>query len=290
MKDRKVSFSRDKVAVVTGASSGVGKALAAELAAQGASVCLVARSLTKLQTVLESAPDETGCLRAYPADLTKDEDIEQVKTCLGNDFGHVDILAHCAGVISLGRLDSASVEDLDAHYRCNVRGPFLLTQALLPMLRSRQGQIVFINSSAGLAAKANVGQYAASKHALKALADSLREEVNSDGVRVLSVYLGRTATPMQEEIHRVEGKLFQKERLIQPEEVAALLVGMLAVQRSADDTEAIECSADCRGFGHSRPSRHFQACLDPLLDAVRRHRSCRPLCRLAGYLVRAAAL
>jgi short-subunit dehydrogenase len=232
-----VSFSRDKVAVVTGASSGVGKALAVELAIHGSTVCLVARNLPKLLTVIESVPGETERLRTYPADLTKDEEIEKLKTRLEDDFGYVDILVHCAGVISLGRLESASVEDLDAHYRCNVRGPFLLTQALLPMLRARKGQIVFINSSAGLAAKANVGQYAATKHALKALADSLREEVNADGVRILTVYLGRTATPMQEEIHRVEAKLFQKDRLIQPEEVAALLVGMLAVQQSAEITE-----------------------------------------------------
>jgi short-subunit dehydrogenase len=65
------------------------------------------------------------------------------------------------------------------------------------MLRKRRGQVVFINSTAGLNASAGVGLYSATKHALKALADSLRAEVNSDGVRVLSVYLGRTVTPMQ---------------------------------------------------------------------------------------------
>jgi NAD(P)-dependent dehydrogenase (short-subunit alcohol dehydrogenase family) len=232
-----VLFSRDKVAVVTGASSGVGKALAVELAIHGATVCLVARNSANLLKVIDSAPAGRERLHAYPADLTQDEEIEQLKTRLERDFGQIDILAHCAGMISLGRLESASVEDLDAHYRCNVRGPFRLTQALLRMLRTRKGQIVFINSSAGLAAKANVGQYAASKHALKALADSLREEVNGDGVRVLTVYLGRTATPMQEEIHRIEAKQFQKDRLIQPEELAALLVGMLAVQQSAEITE-----------------------------------------------------
>ena len=232
-----MQVTQDKVAVVTGASSGVGKALALRLAAEGATVCLVARNLAKLQAVLDCAPQEKERLRPYVADLTVDGEIRQLATRLEHDFGDVDFLVHSAGVISLGPVESSPVEDFDSQYRCNVRGPYLLTQELLPMLRDRRGQIVFINSSAGILAKANVGQYAASKHALKAVADSLREEVNADGVRVLSVYLGRTATPMQQEIHRVEGKPYRSERLIQPEEVAALLVSLMAVQQSAEITD-----------------------------------------------------
>lgn len=230
-------FTPDKVAVVTGASSGIGKALAVELALQGATTCLVARNVPKLSAIVASVPEKGKRLHAYQADLTRDEEIEQLKTRLENDFGRVDILVHCAGVISLGALEATPVEDLDSQYRCNVRGPYLLTQALLPFLRLHHGQIVFLNSSAGVTARANVGQYAASKHALKALADSLREEVNADGVRVLSVYLGRTATPMQQEIHRLEGRTYRGELLIQPEEVASLLADVLAIQQSAEITE-----------------------------------------------------
>ena len=84
--------------------------------------------------------------------------------------------------------------------------PYLLTQSLLQLLRRRQGQMVFINSSAGLSARGEMAPYAATKHALKAVADSFREEVNADGLRVLSIYLGRTASPMQARIHAMEGK------------------------------------------------------------------------------------
>lgn len=230
-------FTEDKVAVVTGASSGVGKAIAFRLAAEGATTCLIARNSGRLQATLERAPGEKEKLHAYTADLAVDAEIRQLTARLEHDFGHVDILVHSAGVISLGPLESAPVEDLDTHYRTNVRGPYLLTQTLLPTLRARGGQVVFINSTAGISARANVGQYAASKHALKALADSLREEVNADGVRVLSVYLGRTATPMQEKVHQLEGQTCRGERLIQPEEVAALLVNLLNVQQSAEITE-----------------------------------------------------
>jgi NAD(P)-dependent dehydrogenase (short-subunit alcohol dehydrogenase family) len=228
---------QDKIAVVTGASSGVGKALALRLAAEGARVCLVGRNLMRLEAAFECTSREKERLRPYVADLTIDSQISQFVEQLKHDYSHIDILIHSAGVISMGPTESSPVEDLDSQYRCNVRGPYVLTQALLPLLRARPGQIVFINSSAGITAKAGVGQYAASKHALKALADSLREEVNPEGVRVLSVYLGRTATPMQQEVHRYEGRPYRTEWLIQPEEVASLLVNLLSVQNSAEVTD-----------------------------------------------------
>jgi short-subunit dehydrogenase len=89
----------------------------------------------------------------------------------------------------------------------------------------------------GLAAAAGVSQYSATKHALKALADSLREELNGVGVRVLSVYLGRTATPMQAQLSMEEGLEYHPERLIQPSQVAASVVGALALGREAEVTD-----------------------------------------------------
>jgi NADP-dependent 3-hydroxy acid dehydrogenase YdfG len=99
--------------------------------------------------------------------------------------------------------------------------------------------VVFVNSSAALSARANVGQYAATKHALKAVADSLREEVNAAGVRVLSLFVGRTATRMQAELHAVEGKAYDPESLIQPEDVAALAVHALALPSTVEVTDIV---------------------------------------------------
>jgi NADP-dependent 3-hydroxy acid dehydrogenase YdfG len=104
-------------------------------------------------------------------------------------------------------------------------------------LRAREGQIVFINSTVGLTARANVSQFAATQHALKAIADSLREEMNPRGVRVVSVYAGRTATPRQARIHAVEGKPYPPERLMQPEDVASVVLNALALPRSAEVTD-----------------------------------------------------
>ena len=111
---------------------------------------------------------------------------------------------------------SFSTTDLDWQYRVNVRTPYILTQALLPMLKSRRVQIVFLSSDAGLSPRANLGQYAPTKHALKAIADSLREEVNAEGPRVMSVFPGRTASAMQAAVYQIEGIACHPELLLQP--------------------------------------------------------------------------
>ena len=149
----------------------------------------------------------------------------------------IDILVHGAGVIEPGSVESATAAQLDWHYQVNLRAPYVLTRGLLPNLKSRQGQVVFVNSSAGISARANAGQYAASKHALKAVADSLREEVNPAGVRVLSVFLGRTATPMQAAVYAAEGRAYHPELLMQPQDVAAVVINALTLPRSVEVTE-----------------------------------------------------
>jgi NADP-dependent 3-hydroxy acid dehydrogenase YdfG len=220
-----------QVVVVTGASSGVGRAVAIAFAKQGASVAIVGREAATLQAVAAEVPEGMIC---YTADLLVDQDLLSVKSRIARDLGGVDILVHSAGVFGMGRVENAPLEEFDLQYRCNVRAPFALTQALLPMLLERKGQVAFINSTAGLNAAAGVSQYAATKHALKAIADSLRQEVNSRGVRVLSIFLGRTATPMQEAICKMEGKPYDTAAFIQPEDVAQTLVQTLALPRSAE--------------------------------------------------------
>jgi NAD(P)-dependent dehydrogenase (short-subunit alcohol dehydrogenase family) len=129
------------------------------------------------------------------------------------------------------------MKEFDRQFAINVRAAYAVSQGLLPMLKSSQGEIVFLNSSAGLSGRAGSSQYAATKHALRGLADSLREEVNGEGVRVLSVYLGRTATPMQAAVHRSEERAYEPERLIRPEDVASMVVSALRLPRSVEVTD-----------------------------------------------------
>jgi NADP-dependent 3-hydroxy acid dehydrogenase YdfG len=227
----------DQIAVVTGASSGVGRAIALGLAEQGVRLFLVGRQLNTLQEVAAIARAKSPYVSCYQADLAEDNDTQAFAKRVQSAFDGLDMLVHSAGVIELGHIGNARLDDLDRQYRINLRAPYALTQALLPMLRSRKGQIVCINSSVGVNARAGVGQYAATKHALKAIADTLRDEVNAEGLRVLSVFLGRTATPMQAAIHAKENRVYHPESFLQPEDVAAVVTNALRLPRTAEVTE-----------------------------------------------------
>lgn len=227
---------KEKIALITGASSGVGRAIALELAALGALVLLVARDPQKLQAVAEGIKTADGAARTCSVDITNDTAVGKFVSEIKAQFSRLDFLVHSAGIFKMGPIASAPLDDFDALYRCNVRAPFALTQALLPQLIASRGSVAFINSTAGEATHPNVGQYAASKHALKAIADTLRLEVNSQGVRVLSVMLGRTATPMQEEVCRLEGSTYDATKFLQPRDVARGVIDALTLSPSAEVT------------------------------------------------------
>lgn len=226
----------DQVALVTGASGGIGSAIAVELAECGVAVGLLGRRTAPLVRVARRAglKSDTG---VFAADLTSDTEIRTTVRSFLRRFRRLDVLVHSNGVHSLGPLDSARIADFDRLWAANVRSPMLLTQLLLPALRGSSGQIVFINSSVGLEARSNAGFFSATQHALRALADTLRAEVNPDGVRVLSVYPGRTATARQQKIFESEGRIYDATVLLQPEDIASVVVSALALPRTAEVTE-----------------------------------------------------
>jgi len=229
---------RGKVAVITGASGGIGEAIAIQLAREGTRLVLSGRNAEALSLVAERARDLTPGVETFAADLAADEQVRALAGRTLAAFGGVDILIHSIGLFLGGSLATSPVEDLDRQHRINVHVPYLLTQALLPSLLSRQGQVVFVNSGSGFKpASAGWIGYAASKHALRAVADGLREEVDRQGVRVLTVFPGRTATAMQEEVHRFEGRAYDPERFLRPGDVAAMVLNALALPRTAEVTD-----------------------------------------------------
>jgi short-subunit dehydrogenase len=232
-----VKSLKNKVAAVTGASSGIGKAIALELAKGEVVLCLLGRNLDSLKAVAEIAKQSTGHVHCFRLDLTIDQEIIDFSRSIDQLFDGIDILIHCAGFISMGSFKSASVKDFDLQYKTNVRGPYLLSKCLLPLLKSKRGQVVFINSRAIFTASPGLHQYAATKHALKAIADSFRQEVEVDGIRVLSVYPGRTATPMQQTVFQSDGKIYQPELLMQPADVAKTIVDAICSSRTAEITD-----------------------------------------------------
>jgi NADP-dependent 3-hydroxy acid dehydrogenase YdfG len=223
------------VAVVTGASKGIGEAVARTLAERGSTLCLVGRDREALESVAGRVPCP-GVAHVFEADLGDEDAVREAARDVEQRVGKADVLVHCAGAYARGTLRDASIEQLDVLYKVNVRGPYLLTQLLLPLLTASRGQIVFVNSSQGLEASAAVSQYAATKHALKAIADSLRQELNLEGIRVLTVFPGRTATPGMQDICKTENKPYTPELLLQPSDIADVIVNAIALPRTAEVT------------------------------------------------------
>jgi NADP-dependent 3-hydroxy acid dehydrogenase YdfG len=225
------------VAVITGASGDIGRAVALALAARGMSLCLTGRDTRRLQDAAAEAGKYAARPVAHSADLSTDEGIRSLVARVGADLRRVDVLVHAAGTIKLGNIESCGWDDLDEQYRINLRAPFLLTKAFLPMLKETRGQIVFVNSSAARSASAENGIYGASKSALSSVANSIRDHVNSHGVRVISVFPGRTASAMQETVHRLERRPYQPAELIQASDVAELILSCLLLPRTAEVTD-----------------------------------------------------
>lgn len=227
----------DATAVITGAGSGIGKAMALGLADLVDRFVLVGRDLGKLERVGEALGLLGKHVQLLPRDLSSGQEVADLASLIRGHCERLDLLIHCAGVIRTGTVEDAGAENLDWHYAVNLRAPVMLTQMCLPLLRTARGQIVFVNSSAALTPKSALSGYCASKAALKAFADSLRAEENANDVRVLSVYPGRTATPMQEALYVEAGKPYVAETLLQSEDVAEAVVGALRLPRTAEVTD-----------------------------------------------------
>ena len=224
-----------RTALVTGAGGGIGGAIVTALAQRGASVGLVGRRRHRLERLARRLPE--GSHSVFEVDLVSDTEVRSLVRSFLRRLGQIDVLVHSNGVYASGPLERARVSDFDRLWAANVRSPFLLTQLLIPALRASGGQIVFVNSSVGLTTKPGVGQYAATKHALHALAETLRSELNDDGIRVLTVYPGRTATELQRKIFTQENRPYERERLLQPEDIATIVAESIALPRTAEVTD-----------------------------------------------------
>jgi NAD(P)-dependent dehydrogenase (short-subunit alcohol dehydrogenase family) len=222
-------------ALVTGAGRGIGRAIARALAQRGATVLCVARTQSELD---ETVLGLDGKAIALSHDISGGGAAAALAGDVMRHCGGLDILVHCAGIFSSGSIVQTPLTELDRLYAVNVRAPFALTQAILPMLIEARGQIVFMSSSIVRAANiAGRGGYAAMQAALKALADATRDEVNDKDVRVLAVMPGTTATPRQETIFARADREYRPELLLQPDDIAQLVCASLSLPRTAEVTD-----------------------------------------------------
>jgi NADP-dependent 3-hydroxy acid dehydrogenase YdfG len=219
-------------AVITGAGSGIGRAIALALAHEGMRVLLIGRRVAPLRATAEMAGPTAELV---PADIATPEGIAAVADAAQPTLR---ALVHCAGHYCYGPVVSSSHSAWTEAAAVNLNAPMLLTAACLGHLRAGRGDVVFVNSSVGLRPPgAGAAIYAATKHALRAAADALRQEVNGYGIRVVSVFPGRTDTPMQTVAQEAEGRRISPDRLLSPDDVADIVLATLRLPARAEVTE-----------------------------------------------------
>jgi len=205
-----------RTALITGAGRGIGAAIATALAPTH-TLLLAGRPSPALQATAERLGATT-----LPLDLTDTDAIPAATAAIGE----LGVLVHNAGVFFPGRIAESTVEHWRVTLDVNVVGAVALTLALLPALRRASGQVVFINSGTGRKASPDMASYSASKFALRAFADSLRD--SEPALRVTTVYPGRTDTDMQRALVSFEGGEYDPDRFLRPDTVAGLVARVLA--------------------------------------------------------------
>ncbi|MEX1143163.1 MAG: SDR family oxidoreductase [Thermoleophilaceae bacterium] len=186
-----------KVAIVTGASSGIGSATAVAMATAGAEVAIVGRSMDRLEATRERIAEAGKEACAIAADLTAEGAPAEVVAQATERFGGLDVLFNGAGLFELGPFEE-SLELLDRQWQVNVRAPFALTAAAMPHLRERRGAVIFMSSGAGHGGFSTGSAYCATKGAIELLTKALAIEEAPNGVRVNAIAPGNIRTPMNE--------------------------------------------------------------------------------------------
>jgi NADP-dependent 3-hydroxy acid dehydrogenase YdfG len=214
-------------ALITGASGGLGSAIARALAPTH-TVLLAGRPSSRLDQLAKELDTTT-----VPLDLADTAGL----AASVEPINQLDVLVHNAGVAIFDSVADSSIDDWRKAFEVNVIGVVALTQALLPALRRASGQVIFINSGAGINVLAGAASYSASKFALRAFADSLRAE--EPQLRVTSVHPGRIDTEMQRRLVEFEGGEYDASTLLKPDTVAQVITDVLATPPDGHVNEII---------------------------------------------------
>src|SRR5215204_349287 len=222
-----------RVALVTGASSGLGRATAIALAAAGADVALAARSAEELEGAGKEASTTGGRTLALPLDLVREDDAMRAVGQTIDAFGRIDVLVNAAATDAPGGVEELDVEGWDRTLSVNLRAPFLLSKAAFPRMRKAGGGlIVNISSVAGKKGWANASAYCASKFGLTGFTQALADEGKAHRIRAIVLYPGAMATNWgaftPEERQEGESNEASPTRVLPPERVAELIAWLAA--------------------------------------------------------------
>ncbi|MBD1898331.1 SDR family oxidoreductase [Coleofasciculus sp. FACHB-129] len=218
-----------KVAIVTGASAGIGEATAIALAAEGASVVIAARRFDQLNAIADGIAATGGKALPIVADITDETQVQNLVQKANAQFGRVDILVNNAGIALSGNIEGANTSDWRRMIDLNVLGLMYATHAVLPILKAQgSGHIVNISSVAGRTARVGIGGYNATKWGVNGFSESLRQEVCKHNIRVTIIEPGMVDTEIDSHITDPIAKQRTEERRksivpLQSEDVAAAI-------------------------------------------------------------------
>jgi 3-oxoacyl-[acyl-carrier protein] reductase len=217
---------RGKVALVTGAGRGIGRAIAVAFAAEGAAVALAARSRADLAGVAGEIRERDGRALAVPTDVTQDGAVEALVEQTLTDLGRIDVLVTSAGTAAFGTVSDSKPGDWDTMLALNLRAVMVCCRAVLPaMLRQRTGTILNVGSIASKRALPGSAVYTATKTAVDAFSRVLAEELRPHGVRVGVLVAGAVDTPLWDTL----GSSPPRDKMLRPEDVARAAVLMAAL-------------------------------------------------------------
>lgn len=213
-----------KCAIVTGGGTGIGRAVALALAAHGAEVVVVGRRPEPLEETVAAIVATGGAATWQAADVARLDDVTRIAETALTIFGGIDILVNNAAISGSGAIHEHDVGVWDNVMAINLRGPFLLCRAVLPVMRAQgSGHILNISSESGLEHYPGNGAYGVSKHALNALGEYIQRENQELGIRVDTICPGMVVTPMS------DGSVgLNREKCLYPADIAELVMWLLS--------------------------------------------------------------
>jgi NADP-dependent 3-hydroxy acid dehydrogenase YdfG len=196
-----LNLLEDRVALITGASSGIGKAAAMLFAESGCKVILVGRRQSRLAEVVDEIQSHNGQAIQFAVDVTEERQVNSLVEKAHGKWKKLDILVNCAGIMLLNPVVDANPEEWRSMISVNLLGPMYLIHAVLPVMKSQGGgHIVNISSTAGRFASPNAAVYSATKFGIRAFSDALRKEVAHDNIRITVIEPGATDTEISEQL------------------------------------------------------------------------------------------
>jgi 3-oxoacyl-[acyl-carrier protein] reductase len=236
-----------KTALVTGASQGIGRAIALKMASRGAKVIVAARSVDKLETLAAEIAEEGGEARTLRLDVARPEEVSAQLAELGDELGEVDVLVNNAGITRDGLFARMDIEQWEEVLRTNLTGSFAVTREFVRgMMRKRWGRILFVSSVIGLMGNPGQTNYAASKAGLMGFAKSLARELGSRSITVNVIAPGFIETAMTDELgDRVRKQLSENialRRFGTPDDVAAVAVFLASEEAGYVTGEVVNVS------------------------------------------------